>query len=72
MRLGLWEPTEADVAAGRRPGFGMSVNIINGGLECGIPTDDRVRDRIQFFRHFVEVLGTTEGENLDCADMRPY
>jgi hypothetical protein len=50
----------------------MTVNIINGGLECGIPTDDRVRDRIRFFRHFVALLGTTEGENLECADMQSY
>lgn len=70
--LGLWSPSEADTAAGRRPGFGMTVNIINGGLECGLPTDDRVRDRIRFFRHFVALLGTTEGESLECADMQSY
>lgn len=50
----------------------MTVNIINGGLECGIPTDDRVRDRIRFFGHFVELLGTTAGENPECAEMQPY
>lgn len=70
--LGRWSPSDSDTAAGRRPGFGMTVNIINGGLECGIPTDDRVRDRIRFFRRFVALLGTTEGENLECADMRSY
>jgi chitinase len=70
--LGLWSPSEADTAAGRRPGFGMTVNIINGGLECGIPTDDRVRDRVRFFEHFVTLLGTSEGENLECADMQSY
>jgi basic endochitinase B len=70
--LGTWHPTDVDSAAGRKPGFGMTVNIINGGLECGAPTDDRVRDRIRFFRHFVELLGTTEGESLECADMQSY
>jgi hypothetical protein len=70
--LGTWQPNEADTAAGRKPGFGMTVNIINGGLECGIPTDDRVRDRIRFYAHFAERLGTLRGENLECADMRSY
>ena len=62
----------SDVAAGRAPCFGMTVNIINDGLECGIPTDDRVLDRARFYRHFVELLGTSEGDNLDCAGMQPY
>jgi len=70
--LGLWAPSDADTAAGRRPGFGMTVNIINGGLECGKPTDDRVRDRIRFYRHFVALLGTSEGEDLECAAMQSY
>ncbi len=70
--LGVWEPSDADEAAGRLPGFGMTINIINGGLECGVPTDDRVRDRIRFFEHFVELLGATAGENLECASMQHY
>jgi hypothetical protein len=70
--LGTWQPSDADAAAGRRPGFGMTVNIINGGLECGIPTHDRIRDRIRFYAHFAEQLGTPAGENLECADMQSY
>jgi hypothetical protein len=70
--LGTWQPGALDIAAGRQPGFGMTVNIINGGLECGIPTDDRVRDRIRFFRHFAERLGTSEGLSLECAAMQHY
>jgi hypothetical protein len=70
--LGLWQPTPADASTGRARGFGMTVNIINGGLECGIPTDARVGDRIAFYRHFVEALGTSEGENVECSGMAPY
>jgi basic endochitinase B len=54
------------------PGFGMTVNIINGGLECGIGNDERVLDRVRFHRHFVELLGTAVGDNLDCAGMQSY
>jgi hypothetical protein len=70
--LGTWRPSDADASAGRKPGFGMTINIINGGLECDIPTDDRVRDRIRFYAHFAARLGTSPGENLECADMRSY
>jgi chitinase len=72
VMVGAWEPSAADVAAGRSPGFGMTVNIINGGLECGIPTDDRVLDRVRFYRRFAELLGVTEGDNLECASMQHY
>ncbi|RXI09755.1 hypothetical protein DVH24_030254 [Malus domestica] len=42
VMVGLYVPTEADVAANRTVGFGLVTNIINGGLECGIPNDARV------------------------------
>jgi hypothetical protein len=32
---GTWTPSQADVAAGRRPGFGQTINIVNGVIECG-------------------------------------
>jgi chitinase len=70
--LGIWQPSDADRTLGRAPGFGMTVNVINGGLECGIPTDARVEDRIRFFRHFVATLGTTEGDDIECSAMAAY
>ncbi len=69
---GTWAPSAADAAAGRAPGFGMTINIINGGLECGVPTSDRVRDRIGFYERFVAWLGTTSGANVECDTMRSY
>ena len=71
-RLGRWVPSSDDLAAGRAPGFGMTINIINGGLECGRTADASVLDRIRFYRHFVTLFETTEGDNLECANMRPY
>ncbi len=72
VMVGRWSPASTDTAAGRAPGFGMTVNIINGGLECGIPTDARVLDRIRFYAHFTALLGTTQGDNLECANMQSY
>jgi len=67
-----WQPSPADASAGRLPGFGMTVNIINGGLECGIPNDARVEDRVAFFERYATILGTSVGENLRCEAMQSY
>jgi len=63
-------PTTADLSAGRVPGFGLTTNIINGGLECGQPTDGRVQDRINYFKRYAQLLGTTTGDNLECANQK--
>lgn len=72
VMVGAWTPSAADLEAGRRPGFGMTINIINGGLECGFPTPPAVDDRLGYYARFTEALGTTPGEHTTCADMRPY
>lgn len=69
---GLWNPSPDDVNAGRQPGFGMTINIINGGLECGRPTDDRVERRVNFYRQFCQMLGVSADDNIYCNTMQPY
>lgn len=72
VMVGHWTPSSADEAGNRRPGFGMTVNIINGGLECNIGPDPRVDDRIGFYRRYTDLLGVDPGDHLDCADMASY
>nr|6LNR_A Chain A, Class-1 chitinase [Simarouba glauca] len=67
-----WAPGGADGNAGRDPGFGLTTNIINGGLECGFGTDSRVQDRIGYFKHFCSNFGIDPGNNLDCYTQTPY
>jgi basic endochitinase B len=69
VMTGSWQPSSADTSAGRVPGFGMTINIINGGLECNRPTDARVEDRVAFFTRYAGLLATTTGENLYCDAM---
>ncbi len=69
---GLWTPSSEDTSVGRVPGFGMTINIINGGLECNRPTDGRVVDRVAFFEKYTDVLGTTTGAALYCDQMQSY
>ncbi|KAH0673823.1 hypothetical protein KY290_019509 [Solanum tuberosum] len=63
--IGRWNPSAGDRAANRLPGFGVITNIINGGLECGRGNDNRVQDRIGFYRRYCGILGVSPGDNLD-------
>lgn len=48
-------------------GFGMTINIINGGLECGQgQVTSQAQHRIQLYEQFTQQLGVTPGENLSC------
>ena len=72
---GKWTPDAEDQRRGRKPGFGMTINIINGGVECR--SNDPViksnrEDRIGFYRRFAKILGTTVESDCDCAGMMPY
>ncbi|BAF16504.1 chitinase 10-like [Oryza sativa Japonica Group] len=75
VMTGRYRPSRADAAANRTAaGFGLTTNIINGGLECNNRTggDPRVEDRIGFFRRYCGALGVDVGDNLDCAHQLPY
>jgi chitinase len=72
VMAGLWTPSADDANAGRQPGFGMTVNIVNGGLECNWGVDYRVQDRIGFYDRFCSALGVSQGSAVDCYSMRPY
>ena len=48
-------------------GFGMTINIINGGIECGKgQVTPQAQHRIQLYKQFTRELGVTPGENLSC------
>ncbi len=50
---GEWQPDEKDSMLNRRPGFGMTINIINGGLECNAidsTTQSERKERIGFYQ----------------------
>lgn len=48
-------------------GFGMTINIINGGIECGKgQVTPQAQHRIELYQQFAAKLGVTPGENLSC------
>ncbi|MEO6089844.1 MAG: glycoside hydrolase family 19 protein [Umezawaea sp.] len=47
-------------------GFGETIRSINGSLECGGRNPAQVQSRVDAYNRFVQVLGTTAGNNLYC------
>lgn len=72
VMVGNWQPTANDIANGRVPGFGMTINIINGGIECGKPTPSQVEDRVGFYQRYCDLLDVDYGDNLYCDQMSSF
>ena len=72
VMTGSWTPSGNDASLGRQPGFGMTINIINGGLECSKATPPAVTDRVGFYQRFTEMLGVNMGDNVYCDRMAHY
>jgi len=72
---GTWVPNANDVSNGLTPGFGVTTQIINGGVECGGSTEiAQSLNRIEYYAAFSEYLGVNipEGEALGCANMKQF
>ena len=72
VMTGSYTPTSADVSANRLAGFGLTIDIINGGIECGYARSASVTDRLGFYARFTTLLGVSQGDHLDCDTMSPY
>ncbi len=75
VMVGAWKPSAQDQAAHRVPGFGMTINIINGGLECNA-TDPAIiankQNRIDFYQFCTRLLGVKAEADCDCKGMGVY
>ncbi|GAA0163426.1 hypothetical protein LIER_19298 [Lithospermum erythrorhizon] len=73
VMVGRYVPKKNDLKVNNRTaGFGLTTNIINGGLECGIPNDGRVNDRIGYFKRYAALFNIATGPNLDCENQKPF
>jgi len=70
---GDWKPNQADLAGGLRTGFGLTTNIINGGIECGKGTEtQQARNRVDYYRNFAKYLGVELLGELGCGRMKQF
>ena len=73
IMTGRWLPTENDKSKGRIPGFGATVNVINGGLECGKGSDlPKTVDRYAYYRFFCNYFRVLPGENVECTNQLAF
>ncbi len=80
VMVGNWIPTPYDLERNRKPGFGITVNIINGGIECGKGTEiPKVLGRIGFYERYAGILNintdlddTNDCSECGCATMQPF
>jgi hypothetical protein len=74
VMIGKWQPKADDKAKGRVPGFGMTINIINGAIECNHGDNMfNMNDRIGFYQHFLQKLGITNPNcACSCGKMQAY
>jgi len=71
-----WQPNSEDLSSNLLPGFGLTTNIINGGVECNKETElQQSINRQQYFRHFyseLKISNTRWLQNLGCSDMKEF
>ena len=75
VMCGNWQPTDDDKKLNRKPGFGMVINIINGGLECKTTDpafEERKKDRIGFYQYFANLLKIKVETDCDCTLLEVY
>lgn len=72
---GSWQPNQHDLDNGLSPGFGVTTQIINGGIECGGSAEHlQSQNRIDYYLNFAAHLNVPVAENevLGCANMQRF
>ena len=74
VMTGKWQPKADDKVKNRKPGFGMTINIINGAVECGQGENMfSMNDRVGFYQYFLKKLGVNDPNcACSCGAMAPY
>ena len=67
VMTGKWKPTEKDLESGRVSGFGTTVNIINGGIECGLESITKTQYRYEYYQYFCKYFGVNPVKTLPAA-----
>lgn len=72
VMAGNWKPTPDDIAKNRLPGFGATVNVINGGIECGKNDNENTKNRYGYYEYFCKFLQVSPGDNVKCTTQKPF
>lgn len=72
---GTWVPNDHDKANGTVEGFGVTIQIINGGVECGGAEENaQSLNRIAYYKEFANYLKVpiADDEVLGCKNMKQF
>jgi len=71
---GTWKPNKEDMARKLEPGFGATIMIINGGIECGHGYEKpQATNRQEYYRELAKYFKVDiQGEQLTCKDMKSF
>lgn len=72
---GTWQPNVRDLNNGLLPGFGVTTQIINGGVECGGSVEvQQSLNRIHYYQNFTDYLNVPvpNDEVLGCKGMQQF
>lgn len=72
---GTWQPNDRDKANGLVPGFGVTTQIINGGVECGGSAENaQSLNRITYYKEFAHYLNVpvADDEVMGCKNMKQF
>ena len=72
---GTWVPNDHDKANGLVEGFGVTIQIINGGVECGGAEENaQSLNRIAYYKEFANYLKVpiAGDEVLGCKNMKQF
>ena len=74
VMTGKWQPNADDHKKNRTPGFGMTINIVNGALECNKGEhQENMLERIGYYRYFLSKLGASDPNcACSCGGMAAY
>jgi len=72
---GTWQPNDRDISNGLLKGFGVTTQVINGGVECGGSVEvAQSLNRISYYKEFANYLNVPieEQEVLGCKGMKQF
>lgn len=73
IMVNKWKPTDNDIQKKRLPGFGATVNVINGGVECGNAVAfDKTYYRYKYYLYFCKYFNVSPGDNISCSNQKPF
>lgn len=71
VMTGPWSPSASDIAANRLPGFGATMDVLEGNILCGHESPEAAA-RTENYVRIAKLFHVSAGPNLHCETMLPF